>query len=529
MSLDPLSPDEELTRELLVEQPAEERPDLVVVVMSAVHLARGVYLLRQVRELGVRTLVAVSMLDVARRRGLHVDLDALSRATGGPVVGVDPRRRHGHDDLTDAVAVALSSPVPAPDRTAPEDELAAAEERFAWVSDVVAAATTRSEARASWSDRLDRLTTAPVLGPLLFLGVMWLLFQATTTLAAPLQEALDSFFTGPVSDVATAILTALGLEDTWVEGFVVSGLIAGVGMLLTFVPLMAVMFAFLSLLEDSGYLARAAVVTDRVMRSIGLPGRAFLPLVVGFGCNVPAISGTRVLPDARHRLLTALLVPFTSCSARLTVYVLVATTFFGDNAGTVVFAMYVVSLVLVVLVGLLLRTTLIRALGNDPLVLDLPPYQLPMPRLVATSTWRRLRGFLRTASGIIVATVVVVWALSAIPAPGRSTRTTSPSVGWVQRVRPTATVVPGQLPTSRPSPVRPLNSVDLPTFGLPTSATTGVPADATTPTASEWQDGTSRGLMQRSPRCGAAPCGPARRGCRRRPPPGRRRTSRAAR
>lgn len=424
VSLDPLSPDEELTRELLVEQPAEERPDLVVVVMSAVHLARGIYLLRQVRELGVRTLVAVSMLDVAHRRGIHVDLEALSRATGSPVVGVDPRRRHGHDDLTDAVAATLADPVPAPDAGAPADgamdELAAAEARFAWVSDVVAAATTRSETRASWSDRLDRATTAPVLGPLLFLGVMWLLFQATTTLAAPLQQALDSFFTGPVSSFATSVLTALHLEGTWVEGFVVSGLIAGVGMLLTFVPLMAVMFAFLSLLEDSGYLARAAVVTDRVMRSIGLPGRAFLPLVVGFGCNVPAISGTRVLPDARHRLLTALLVPFTSCSARLTVYVLLATTFFGERAGTVVFAMYLVSILLVVLVGLLLRGTLIRSLGNDPLVLDLPPYQLPMPRLVATSTWRRLRGFLRTASGIIVATVVVVWALSAIPAPGRA-------------------------------------------------------------------------------------------------------------
>ena len=184
---------------------------------------------------------------------------------------------------------------------------------------------------------------------------MWLVFQATTTVAAPLQAALDAFFTGPVSTPPTAVLDAVGLGGTWVQGLVVDGLIAGVGMLLTFVPLMAVMFAFLSLLEDSGYLARAAVVTDRVMRAIGLPGRAFLPLVVGFGCNVPAISGTRVLPDARHRLLTALLVPFTSCSARLTVYVLVATTFFGDNAGTVVFAMYVVSIVLVVLVGLLLR------------------------------------------------------------------------------------------------------------------------------------------------------------------------------
>lgn len=421
VSLDPQSPDEELTRDLLVDRPADERPDLVVVVVSAVHLARGLYLLRQVQELGLRTVVAVTMTDVADRRGVSLDAEALAAAVGVHVVAVDPRRGVGHEDLVAATRDCLASPSPAAldDAHDATDALAAAEARFAWVTRGVDSATSRAAVdRDSWSDRLDRVTTAPVLGPVLFLAVMWLLFQATTTVAAPLQAALDAFFSGPVSGIAVRVLDAVGLGGTWVQGLVVDGLIAGVGMLLTFVPLMAVMFAFLSLLEDSGYLARAAVVTDRAMRAIGLPGRAFLPLVVGFGCNVPAISGTRVLPDARHRLLTALLVPFTSCSARLTVYVLVATTFFGDRAGTVVFAMYLVSILLVVLVGLLLRGTLLRTMGNDPLVLDLPPYQLPLPRLVATGTWRRLRGFLRTAGGIIVATVVVVWALSATPAPG---------------------------------------------------------------------------------------------------------------
>ena len=175
------------------------------------------------------------------------------------------------------------------------------------------------------------------------------------------------------------------------------------------------MFLLLALLEDSGYMARAAVVTDRMMSRLGLPGRAFLPIVVGFGCNVPAVSATRILPNARHRVLTALLVPFTSCSARLTVYVLLATTFFPAHAGTVVFAMYVVSILLVVLVGLGLRATLWRAVGADPLVIDLPPYQRPTLRLSLSVTWLRLQGFLRTASGIIVATVVIVWLLQSIP------------------------------------------------------------------------------------------------------------------
>ncbi|MDO8364516.1 MAG: ferrous iron transporter B, partial [Actinomycetota bacterium] len=192
----------------------------------------------------------------------------------------------------------------------------------------------------------------------------------------------------------------------------------GVGMVLTFVPVMALMFMLLAMLESSGYLARAAVVTDRMMRLIGLPGRAFLPLVVGFGCNVPAIAATRVLPDARHRLQVSLLVPFTSCSARLTVYVLVASTFFGGSAGNVVFAMYTVSILLVVVCGLLLRSTVLRSMPTEPLIIDLPAYHLPHPRVVGALTWQRVRGFLSTAAGIIVATVVVIWLLSAIPVRG---------------------------------------------------------------------------------------------------------------
>jgi ferrous iron transport protein B len=247
---------------------------------------------------------------------------------------------------------------------------------------------------------------------------MWTVFQLTTVVAAPLQDALDTFFAGPLTDAAVGIFETLGIDNPIVTGLVVDGLIAGVGMLLTFVPLMAIMFLLLALLEDSGYMARAAVVADRVMRSIGLPGRAFLPLIVGFGCNVPAISATRVLPGSRHRVLTALLVPFTSCTARLTVYVLLATTFFEAYAGTVVFAMYVVSIVLVVLVGLLLRRTLWRTMGSDPLLIDLPPYQRPTLRVMSSVTWVRLKGFLKTASGIIVATVCVVWLLQATPVQG---------------------------------------------------------------------------------------------------------------
>jgi len=427
-SLDPLSPDEELTRDLLIRPDAADRPDLVVVVVSAADLARTLYLAVQVLEQPLRAVLAVTMGDVARRRALEVDVEALSRALGVPVVAVDARRGRV-TGLAEVVRDTLAGPghaAPAcgcsadaaPDTEPddePDDELAVADRRFARIADTVAAATRRTgSARVDWSDRVDRVATSPVAGPLVFLAVMWAVFQLTTRVAAPVQGALGDVVSGPVSDAVVWVLRAVGLGGTWVQGLLVDGIVAGVGMLLTFVPLMAIMFSLLALLEDSGYLARAAVVTDRLMRAVGLPGRAFLPLVVGFGCNVPAVSATRVLPNARQRLLTVLLVPFTSCSARLTVYVLVASTFFGDRAGDVVFAMYVLSVVLVVLGGLLLRTTLLRAMGTEDLVLDLPRYQLPMPRLLLAVTWTRLSAFLRTAGGVIVATVVVVWALSAI-------------------------------------------------------------------------------------------------------------------
>lgn len=428
-SLDPLSPDEELTRELIL---CDDPPDLVVVTVDAVHLARSLYLVAQLREQPLRVVVALTMTDIARRRGQTVDPDALAAALGCPVVAIDPRRVSGLDALGTAVAHALDADLPhvwesgqayvvsdADDAgDAGEADLAIADARFQRIDAACRAAALADPTppRTSFSDRVDRWVTAPVLGPVLFLAAMWLVFQITTTVAAPLQDGLDWFFSTPVTDGAQWVFDRLGLGTSPVAGFVIDGLIAGVGMLLTFVPLMALMFLLLALLEDSGYLARAAVVTDKTMRALGLPGRAFLPLIVGFGCNVPAISATRILGNARHRIMTALLVPFTSCSARLTVYVMLAQVFFPDHAGTVVFVMYLVSILIIVAVGFVLRRTLWRTMGTEPLILDLPPYQRPHVRLMLSTMWMRLRGFLQTASGIIVATVALVWVLQSIPA-----------------------------------------------------------------------------------------------------------------
>ena len=407
-SLDPMSPDEEFTRDMLVEAPPCERPDVVVVLVDATAPARGLNLAFQIAEYPYRVVIGVTKEDVAKQQGISIDTSALSRAVGMPVVSVNGRRREKLDALEGAVAKAMQTE---PQTIRPNADL---DQRFADLDAAEKAAVSRTDVGEPLSQRVDRVVLHPVLGPILFLAVMWAVFFITTTVAGPLQDGLEALIAGPVSDAVRSLL-----PDHWLlSGLLVDGLIGGVGMVLTFAPLLALMFLCLAVLEDSGYMARAAVVTDRVMRAIGLPGKAFIPIVVGYGCNVPAISATRVLGDVRHRILTCLLIPFTSCSARLIVFMMLAQVFFPAHAGSAVFGMYVLSIALVVLVGLALRRTVWRAMPAEALVIDLPAYQLPTFGLTVSVMWVRLKGFLHTAGGIIVATVVVIWLLMSIPVTG---------------------------------------------------------------------------------------------------------------
>ena len=407
-SLDPMSPDEEFTRDMLVECPPCERPDVVVVLVDATAPARGLNLAFQIAEYPYRVVIGVTKEDIAKQQGISIDTFALSHEVGIPVVSVNGRRRENLDALEREVARAMHTD---PRTIRPNADL---DQRFVDLDAAEKVAVSRTNTGEPLSHRVDRLVLHPVLGPILFLAVMWAVFFITTTVAGPLQDGLEAFITGPVSAAARSIL-----PDNWLlTGLLVDGLIGGVGMVLTFAPLLALMFLCLAVLEDSGYMARAAVVTDRVMRAIGLPGKAFIPIVVGYGCNVPAISATRVLGDVRHRILTCLLIPFTSCSARLIVFMMLAQVFFPAHAGSAVFAMYVLSIALVVLVGLALRRTVWRAMPAEALVIDLPAYQLPTFRLTISVMWVRLKGFLHTAGGIIVATVVVIWLLMSIPVTG---------------------------------------------------------------------------------------------------------------
>ena len=413
------SPDEQVAADAV----ADTSHNLAVVVLDATALGRSLYLLAQVAAEGRPVVAALTMTDLADARGLSPDVAALHGALGVPVVAVNGRSGKGLAELADAVETALSSPSyiqgiePRDVHGAIPDGLTRAQVLFDWVETVTDAALPVGHARTTLTDRMDTVLLHPWVGLPVFLAVVWGVFQLTTVVAAPLMDGMAALISGPASSGITTALEAAHAPD-WVVGFTINGVLAGVGAVLSFIPLMAIMFAAVAVLESSGYLSRVAVVADRAMRSVGLDGRAMLPLIVGFGCNLPALSATAVLPHARQRLLTGLLVPLTSCTARLAVYLLLAHTFFPKAAGTVVFGMYLASVVLVVGWAFVARKTVLRDAVPEPLIIALPDYQFPHLRTLATGVWTRVASFIRKAGTIIVAVVMVLWMLQAVPVRG---------------------------------------------------------------------------------------------------------------
>ena len=288
--------------------------------------------------------------------------------------------------------------------------------RYRFVADVVRDAVARPrEAASTRSDQIDRVATHPVWGVPLFLLLMWLVFQMTANVSSIYLDWIDGVINGPLARWAAWLLGAAGLGGSWVESLAVDGVIAGVGGVLVFVPVMLFLYFFIALLEDSGYMARAAFVMDRFMRVLGLHGKSFIPLLVGFGCSVPGIYATRTLEDRRDRILTGLLVPFMSCAARLPVYVLIGTAFFGEQSGNLVFAMYLLGVLAAVLSGLLLRRTLFRRVEQAPFVMELPPFRRPSLRTIGRQVRARTAAFVSSIWTTIMAASVVVWVLLNVP------------------------------------------------------------------------------------------------------------------
>jgi len=296
-----------------------------------------------------------------------------------------------------------------------EAEIVIVDRRYEFINSVVERVVRKPAIeRLTISDRIDKIVTNRVLGIPIFLLAMWIVFQFTANVSGPYSDWVDGVVSGSICRWGVAILNFIGLGGTWMESLWTDGIIAGVGGVLVFVPVLLFLYFFLALLEDSGYMARAAFVMDRLMHTLGLHGKSFMPMVIGFGCTVPAIYATRTLREEKDRLLTAQLLSLMSCGARLPVYTIFAAAFFAERAGWFIFGIYLFGILMAIVVGQIFKRTLFAG-PTPPFVMELPPYRLPTLKSILIHMWERSRYFLRKAALVILTVSIVLWFLMNIP------------------------------------------------------------------------------------------------------------------
>jgi ferrous iron transport protein B len=471
-SLTANSLEELIAREYII----QERPDVVVVVLDAATLERNLYLVAELLPLPPRVVVALNMIDVAEQEGVHIEPEVLQAALGVPVVPmvatknrgvrelVDvvvrlargeipyepklPQVRADHQQVLERVKELICPYVPAPyppdwvalkllegdrhltelmDSHLPADIrqqvhallaqhddalMAVASGRYEWVGRMVRAAVVRPQAgQITLTSRLDRWATHPFWGLIVLAGVLGVVFWLTFTIGSPIQEWLDTVIINGLRGWLSAVLAG---APAWLSGAIVDGVLGGAGMVVTFLPILVIFFTVLALLEDTGYMARAAFVMDRFMHMMGLHGKSFLPLLLGFGCNVPAVMGTRIIDTPRSRLLTIMLAPLVPCAARMAVIAFLTPVFFGRSAALVAWGLVAMSLLVLALAGLLLSRVVMKG-ERAAFIMELPLYHRPNARTIALQVWQHVQEFLRKAGTLILVMSVVMWALSTLP------------------------------------------------------------------------------------------------------------------
>lgn len=454
------------------------QPDLVINVIDATTLERGLYLTLQLRESGLPLLVVINKMDAARRQRLNIDIDQLQQALGCPVVALSAHQssqvKQFRQQLPQLIQQAQQStaltlnygadvaaaqqqlkPVAQPLashlngdalalRLLEQDgwltaglsdqarlevdqvcqslqldlDLRIAETRFSWIYQLCQRAVSASAKLShNISEKIDSVLLNQWAGIPLFLAVMYLMFQFSINVGSAFIDFFDIAAGAVFVDGVSVLMASAGLPP-WLDIIVAQGIGAGIQTVLTFIPVIACLYLFLSLLESSGYLARASFVVDRLMQKIGLPGKSFVPMVMGFGCTVPAVMAARTLDKERERLITSFMSPFMSCGARLPVYALFVAAFFPDNGQNVVFLLYLCGVAAAVLTGLVLRHTLLPG-NSENLLLEMPDYEIPSWRNVAIKTWQKLKGFLTGAGKTIVWVVAVLSVLNSVSLDGR--------------------------------------------------------------------------------------------------------------
>lgn len=481
-SLSAYSLDEIVTRDYIL----KGRPDSVIHIVDASNLERNLYLTIQLLELDVNVAVALNMYDIVKSRGDSIDVDMLSKNLGLPVVETVASTGEGVDDLIDAALEAppmerfkpfygedLEKRISAvmdilrnDDKVAPrfplrwlaikvleEDkevlkllegneleprlrahmdkggentELELVNRRYENVRCIMSESCRLSENGLDPSDMLDKVVTNKYLGIPIFLAMMWAAFELTFKAAEPFTIMIDKFFNWLIVWISNNI------AHEQLASLLGDGIVGGVGSVLVFVPNIFILFLIISLLEDSGYLARAAFVMDKVMSRIGLHGKSFIPLLIGFGCSVPAIMACRSIEDSRDRLITILSTPFITCGARFPVYVLFAGAFFVGAEGTVVFSMYLLSMLMAILSVILLSKFVVKG-EKSPFILELPPYRMPTMRSAVLHMWDRGKMYIKKAGTIIFMGAIIIWVLASFP-PGVEYGSADSVVGMMGKV-----------------------------------------------------------------------------------------------
>lgn len=421
-SLRARSPDEAITRDVVLGRQARETlPDAIVCVTDATNLGQHLRLLLELRQLGRPLILALNMMDIARRRGCQISSEVLARQLGIPVVTTVAMRKNGVHELLGQLDVLLAQApttdaAPMGDWVEPSPEAIRAYHRE--VERLLQDAVLHEGTPERLTRQLDRVLLHPVAGPLMLLALLFLMFQAVFSWAAAPMDWIDG---GVVS-----LQHWLGahMEESLLKSLLVDGIVAGVGGVVIFLPQILILFLFILLLEDSGYMTRAAFLMDRLMSAVGLNGRAFIPLLSSFACAIPGIMAARTIAHPLDRLVTILIAPLMTCSARLPVYVLLIAAFVPNTQvwggiglqGLVMFGLYATGIVGALVVAGVLRLTLLRG-GRQPLLMELPSYKWPSPANVLLGLWTRAQIFMRRIGTIILSLMVVLWFLSTFPAP----------------------------------------------------------------------------------------------------------------
>ncbi|WP_461205382.1 ferrous iron transport protein B [Clostridium sp. DL1XJH146] len=465
-SLSPYSIEEIVARNYIV----YEKPDVVVNIVDSTNIDRNLYLTLQLIELGRPVVVALNMADLAQKRGIIIDAKKVSNILGVPVVPIIAAKNVGIDilmseiikfynkkenykpikinyekeieeksaiiekliekkeefkdinkrwlslkileqdkDILDKFNVQLNEEVTTSDEEELEDiESLIVDGKYSLISNVVSAGVKKPNTNVvTTSDKIDKVLTNKWIGMPIFAFLMYFVFWCTFNIGGIFLDLIDGFFGATLSGWVLSGLQAIGIQE-WLQSLIVDGIIGGVGGILVFLPNIIILFIAISILEDSGYMARVAFIMDRAMKKIGLNGKAFIPMIMGFGCNVPAIMSTRTLENEKDRLTAILINPFMSCGARLPVYTLFAAAFFPKRAGLVVFSLYVLGIVVAITMGLIFKKTLFKG-ENTPFVMELPPYRIPTAKGIFIHVWDRVKGFLIKAGTVIFAASVVLW------------------------------------------------------------------------------------------------------------------------